>query len=86
MGVVSDGSMGNTMNQPVSMDDIRQLSVAERLLLVEEIWDSISDQPDSWTLSPEQRAELERRAAANRDNPDDGVTWDEVKAGLRNRS
>lgn len=67
------------------MDDIRQLSVAERLLLVEEIWDSISDQPDSWTLSPEQRAELKRRAAAHRDNPDDGLTWDEVKAGLRNR-
>lgn len=90
LGVVlssdSAGNQGDTMNQPVSMDDIRQLSVAERLLLVEEISDSISDQPDSWTLSPKQRAELERRAAAHRDNPDDGVTWDEVKAGLRNRS
>ena len=74
------------MNQPVSMDDIRQLSVVERLLLVEVIWDRISDQPDSWTLGPEQRAELERRAAEHRQNPNDGVTWDEVKAGLRNRS
>ena len=74
------------MNQPVSMDDIRQLSIAERLLLVEEIWDSISDEPDSWTLSPEQRAELENRAAAHRENPDEGFSWDEVKASLRNRS
>ena len=74
------------MNQPVSIDDIRRLSVAERLLLVEEIWDSISDEPDSWSLSPEQRQELERRAATHRQNPDEGSSWDEVKASLRNRS
>lgn len=70
----------------VSMNDIRHLSVAERLLLVEEIWDSISDDPDSWTLTPEQREELERRAAAHRKAPAEGCTWDEVKASLRNRS
>ena len=74
------------MSQSVSMNDIRQLSVAERLLLVEEIWDSISDEPDSWTLSPVQREELQRRAAAHRANPDEGSSWAEVKAGLRNRS
>ena len=72
--------------QTVSMDEIRQLSIAERLLLVEEIWDSISDDPDSWTLSPEQREELERRAAAHCKDPAEGCTWDEVKASLRNRS
>ena len=74
------------MSRPVSMDDIRQLSVAERLLLVEEIWDSISQEPDSWTLSPAQRDELQRRVAAHRDNPDEGSSWADVKAGLRDRS
>ncbi|MBI1314504.1 addiction module protein [bacterium] len=73
------------MTQPVSMDDIRQLSVAERLLLVEEIWDSISDEPDSWSLSPDQRDELQRRADAHRANPDEGSSWQDVKASLRNR-
>jgi putative addiction module component (TIGR02574 family) len=74
------------MSQPILISEIRQLSVAERLLLVEEIWDSISDEPDSWSLSPEQRQELERRADAHRRNPDEGCTWNEVKAGLRNRA
>jgi len=73
------------MTQPVSMDDIRRLSVAERLLLVEEIWDSISDEPDSWRLSPDQQDELQRRADAHRASPDEGSSWQDVKAGLRNR-
>ena len=74
---------GVTMSQSVSMNDIRQLSVAERLQLVEEIRDSISDGPDAWTLSAAQREELERRAAAHRANPDEGSSWAEVKASLR---
>ncbi|MHC4880770.1 MAG: addiction module protein [Planctomycetota bacterium] len=73
------------MAQPVSMDDIRQLSVAERLLLVEEIWDSISDEPDSWSLSPGQRDELQRRVDAHQASPNEGSSWQDVKAGLRNR-
>jgi putative addiction module component (TIGR02574 family) len=70
------------MIRPVSIDEIRQLSVAERLLLVEEIWDSISTDADSWSLSPEQEQELARRAAAHEANPEEGSTWEEVKAGL----
>ena len=71
------------MSRPVSMEEIRQLSVAERVLLVEEIWDTICDEDESWALSDEQRRELENRVAAQRENPQAGSTWDEVKAGLR---
>ncbi len=73
------------MRRPVSIDEIRQLSVAERVLLVEEIWDSISADAESWSLSADQQQELTRRAAAHDCSPDEGTSWDEIKAGLRSR-
>lgn len=76
----------HAMPRPGLIDDIRQLSVSERLLLVEDIWDSIGDEPESWSLSAAQRQELERRAAAHRENPNEGCTWDELKAGWRART
>ena len=74
------------MSQLITIDDVRGLSVAERILLVEEMWDSISDEPESWSLNPEQQAELKQRIAAHRASPGESFTWDEVKAGLRARS
>lgn len=74
------------MSNRVSIEDIRSLSVAERVQLVEEIRDSIADEPESWTLSPAQQTELKRRSAAHDAAPQEGSSWDEVKAGLRSRS
>lgn len=54
----------------------------ERLRLVEEIWDSIAEVPEDVSLTPEQRAELERRLEAYERNPEAGIPWDEVKAKL----
>ena len=41
--------------------DILKLSVSERIQLVEDIWDSIAQVPDSVQLSEAQRGELDRR-------------------------
>lgn len=41
----------------LDMDEIRKLTVAERLALVEEIWDSISADPSSVPVSDAQVAE-----------------------------
>jgi len=65
---------------------IDQLSVAERILLVEEIWDSIADAPDEVPLTDAQRSELDRRLDAYEADPHAGSTWEEVKARLRDRS
>jgi len=60
--------------------DFSQLSLSERLQLVEDLWDSIDDEqipmPD-W-----HRKELERRLADYRKNPEAGVPWGEVRARL----
>ena len=61
---------------------IERLSIAERLLLVEELWDSIAaDTP----LSDAQRIELDRRLADHEANPDDVVSWEEVQSSITAR-
>ena len=69
----------------VRIEDILQLSIDERLDLVEKIWDSItvSDQP--LPLTEAQRAELDRRLQAHVQNPDEVETWDEVKSKIQHR-
>ena len=61
------------------MDAIRALSVAERLALVEEIWNSISDDPSGVPVSQEQLAEARRRVAAHESDPSTAVPWNELK-------
>ena len=61
---------------------IEQLSVAERLVLVEELWDSISA---ATPVTEAQRAELDRRLADHEANPDDVISWEEVKSSISTR-
>ena len=62
--------------------DYRSLSVADRLELIGEIWDSIaeeaSDTPDVLPLTEDQKAELDRRMAEFDADPSIGVPIDEV--------
>ncbi len=61
---------------------IEQLSVAERLVLVEELWDSIAA---STPITDAQRAELDRRLADHEANPEDFVPWEEVHSSITAR-
>lgn len=64
------------------LPEILKLSVAERIQLVEDIWDSIAADPDSLTLTEEQRQELDRRLADQEARPGVGRSWTDVKARL----
>ncbi len=66
--------------------DILELSVSERIQMVEDIWDSIAAVPEAVPLSEEQKRELDRRLQAYHQNPDAGSPWSEVKERIRNRS
>jgi len=68
-----------------AIDELKGLPVAERLRVVEAVWDSIAEDAGPATLSPEQRAELDRRLDAYEANPQDVLTWDEVLERLRGR-
>jgi putative addiction module component (TIGR02574 family) len=66
---------------------LRELSVAERLQLVEDLWDSIAqDAPDeALPITPELAAELDRRLAEHRAHPETAVPWETVRAELMAR-
>ena len=66
----------------VSVADALELSISERIQLVEDIWDSIASVPQSVSLSPAQREELDRRLEDYRKHPDEGSPWDEVKSRI----
>ena len=58
----------------------RKLSIADRILLVEEIWDTIANENQAFELTESQRQELDRRIASMTASPRQGRTWDEIKA------
>jgi putative addiction module component (TIGR02574 family) len=64
------------------LSDILDLSVAERIELVQDIWDSIAEMPEDLVLTEEQKAELDARSAKLRKNPESGILWEDVKASL----
>ena len=66
----------------ISVADVIALPVAERLRLVEVIWDSIAEVPEQLELSPAQAQELDRRLAAFEKDPTQGSPWQEVRARL----
>ena len=61
---------------------IERLSVEERLVLVEELWDSIAA---ATPLTDAQRGELDRRLADHEAHPDDVVSWEEVESSIAAR-
>ena len=73
------------MNQ-ISVADILELPVQERIQLVEVIWESIAAFPQAIEVSPEIKAELEARLADFERNPEAGYSWDQVKAHLKSGS
>ena len=67
------------------LKEIHSLSVADRLRLLEEIWDSLVDTPDAVPVTDAQRKELARRRRAHARNPSATKSWAEVRARLRRR-
>jgi putative addiction module component (TIGR02574 family) len=64
-------------------EQVMKLSVAERMLLVEDIWDSIAAERAQIPLSDAHKAELDRRLEDWHTNPDDEEVWENVKRELQ---
>jgi putative addiction module component (TIGR02574 family) len=58
--------------------ELRALSPAEQIRLVEEIWDRIAAEPGQVPVPPAHQAELDRRVKALDARPDAGRPWAEV--------
>ena len=69
----------------LSVNDLLALPVSERLRLVEDLWDSIAEVPESIELSEAQKEELDRRLEAYHRDPESGSPWKDVKNRILNR-
>jgi len=72
------------MNIDRTISDLSTLPIRERLRVVHAIWDTLPDDVDL-TTTPEQQAELDRRLAANRDDPDSAISHDELLRRINSR-
>jgi putative addiction module component (TIGR02574 family) len=72
--------------KPINLTDVLALPIAERLKLVEAIWDSIAEVPEAIAVTPAQQAELDRRLDEYLRDPTSGSPWPEVKARILNRA
>jgi putative addiction module component (TIGR02574 family) len=73
------------MSQP--RPDFLSLSVAERIQLAEDIWDSIAaESPESAALTPDQIQAVQDRLQEHDRDPTTAVPWDQVRAELFQRN
>ena len=70
----------------ISIADILELPVQERINLVELIWDSVAAVPEAVEVSPALKAELDARLKEFQANPEAGYSWDQVKSHLKEGS
>jgi putative addiction module component (TIGR02574 family) len=64
------------------MQQLETLSVADKLQLVEELWDSIARSGEEIALSRWQEDELERRKQRYQSDPSSAISWERAKADI----
>ena len=68
----------------ISVAEILEPAVQDRIRLVELIWKSIAAVPEALEVAPEAKGELEARLKEFEADPEAGYSWEEVKSHLRN--
>jgi putative addiction module component (TIGR02574 family) len=71
------------MNKTLLKELVEELSPEERILLAQELWDSVSERRPLLTES--ELEEIERELAAHRMDPSGSIPWNDVQVWLRSR-
>ncbi|ALF55887.1 imidazole glycerol phosphate synthase [Nostoc piscinale CENA21] len=71
------------MDFTATLNEIKTLTIEERIRLVQAIWDSIAAEQTYPDITEPQKQELERRINDYEANPDNVMTWDEIKASIK---
>ncbi len=58
---------------------INNLSISEKILLVEEIWDTIASNEQSFDLTNAQKKIVKERSNSFKINPTLGRSWEEIR-------
>jgi len=72
-----------SMDITATLNEIATLSVEDRIRIVQAIWDSIAAEQVYPDLTDAQKQELDRRIADYDSNPDNVLTWEEIKASIK---
>jgi putative addiction module component (TIGR02574 family) len=67
----------------IDLAELRKLSVAERIQLAEDLWDSVAADPAQVPgLTEAQRNQLRQRLLEHESDPATAVPWEHVRAEL----
>lgn len=81
-GGVNQSEKGLVMTRSLDDIDYLHLSVAERLVLIQDILDSVVNEGHAEPLTPLQLAEMERRALAVDMGEERRIPWEQVRASF----
>ena len=71
------------MDFATTLTQISSMNVDDRIRLVQAIWDGIEAEHAQPDLTDDLKQELDRRIAAHDANPQDVLTWEEIKAHVK---
>ena len=75
----------NVLGMDTALGPLLKLPRAERIQLVEDLWDSIAREDSELPVLDSQREELRRRKERFLAHPSSGRTWEQVKQRARSR-
>ena len=64
--------------------DLDALNTAERINLIDELWNCIANHPDEIPVNPDLARELDRRMAAFDADPSTASVWEDVRRRIQN--
>ena len=73
------------MDISVTLHEIASLTIEERIHLVQAIWDGIAAEQAYPELTAAQKQELDSRIEDSEANPENVLTWAEVRAFIKER-
>jgi putative addiction module component (TIGR02574 family) len=73
------------MNAKAILKAARDLPIRERVALVQDIWNTIAEQPDQLELTAAERRLLNERIADDRRHPERAVSWAAARRHIRQR-
>lgn len=69
----------------ITATDTIELSIPERIQLVEDIWDSIATEAEAIELTEDEKRIIDERLEAYHRNPDLGSPWEDVYKRILSR-
>jgi len=63
--------------------DIQSLSQSEKIMLAEELWDSIAENQNELDVTESQKKLLDDRLKEYKDSPKEGESWEDVKKDMK---